>query len=64
VSYVSNIFNGCANGLDINDADCVDAHIAENNFDGSTDDIQDGADVNTHWGNNLWKDGTYDNTHP
>ena len=44
-------------------AGCDYTFISENNFDLSTDDISDSGN-NTRYGNNLWKDGSYDNTPP
>jgi len=58
-----NKFAVCPVGLHISNANDDQNFVDGNNFDACTDDIVDSG-TSTRWGNNLWKDGSYDNTPP
>ena len=59
----TNWFQSNSRAIVIDNSNCNNNRIIENDFDASTDDMDDSG-TGTIYGNNIWYDGTYDATIP
>lgn len=62
-SIRNNYFGAIGSGITISAGTCDINFISENDFNACTDDVADSG-TGTVFGNNLWKDGSYDTTPP